>query len=501
MNNKTLLLILDGWGVGENAECNAIFRANPEYWQKLWSKYPHTVLHAREESVGLPCGCLSGSEVAHLTIGAGRIVWQNMAKIANSLTDGTWYDNQVLAAAEKHLVENNGNIHICGLLSDGGIHSHSDQMIGFINWAKKIKAKNVYLHLFLDGRDMPPQSALELLKTKILPELTENIKIATICGRATAMDRSENWDRTITTYNLIAGGVGDSANILDVLSGLYKDGITDEFIPPTRLVSGDMVDGDVVAFSNFRADRMRQMVRLFTGRGPGAEQNKVTVPNNLFLCSLTEYDPEYREVYVMYPPEYPVNTLGEWVSKQGVSQFRLAESEKYAHVTYFFNGGREQVFPLEDRLVVPSLGLTNYASNPEMSVDEVTKTLVRVMAEDKYGLVVCNLANGDMVGHSGDIEAGMKAVLAVDKSLETIIPAAEATGYTVVITADHGNVECMNENGVPHTAHTFNHVPLLITDTQLSLPASGGYLHQIAPTILKLMKLPKPDEMTSESLI
>jgi len=253
-------------------------------------------------------------------------------------------------------------------------------------------------------------------------------------------------------------------------------------------------------FFNFRADRMRQMIRLFTGLAPHVEMQKISVPSNLYLVSLTEYDPEFREVWVMYPPEYPVNTLGEWIAKKGLKQFRVAETEKYAHVTYFFNGGREEVFEGEERLVVPSLGLTNYSTHPEMSLPEVTKTLLWALASKKFDLVVCNIANGDMVGHSGDLSAGIKAVLAVEEALlKQIIPAAEKNGFTTLITADHGNIEQMWHNGEPHTAHTFNEVPLVVIDKNIELKEEG-HLYQIAPTVLKIMGIEKPEEMTGEAM-
>jgi len=499
MDKKTLLLILDGWGVGENSDNNAIFLANPKYWQKLWNKYPHSILNAKEEAVGLPKGCLSGSEVGHLTLGSGRIIWQGAARIERSLQTGEFFTNQVLLNAEEHIKKFGSKVHFVGLLSDGGIHSHYSHLLVFIDWAKKNNFE-ACLHMYLDGRDMAPKSALGLLRQSILPHLTDKINISTICGRAIAMDRGENWERTVIAHRMLTRVDEIEKNTVEqVLEENYAENITDEFIQPTRFDSRVIADNDVIIFFNFRADRMRQTVRLFTNRAPKTVQDDVVVPENLYLVSMTEYNAEFKDTWVLYPPEYPPNTLGEWISSQNLRQFRIAETEKYAHVTYFFNGGQEQTFPGEERLVIPSLGLTNYASNPEMSLDEVIASLERVLDKQEYDFIVCNLANGDMVGHSGDLAAGVEAVKKVDEALMKIIPACERNNYVAVITADHGNIEKMKEKDVPHTAHTFNDVPLVITADSLILPEKGC-LCQVAPTILKIMGLKKPEEMTGEAL-
>ncbi len=501
MINKALLLILDGWGVSTGNEHDAIAMAKPEYWLSLNKKFPHTELHAKEEAVGLPNGCLSGSEVGHITIGAGRIIWQQVAKIDRSIDDGTIMANSVLSRVANHLKKTNGKLHIVGLLSDGGIHSHYKHLVALMSWAKDKQFNHTSLHLFLDGRDMAPMSGLELWNNQIKPNLSENITLSTICGRATGMDRGEKWERTAETWNLfVENGEIEKESFEIFLERQYQNKITDEFVAPTRFDDKIVAEGDAIIYFNFRADRMRQMVRICTKKAPHNVQEKIKIPKDLFLASLTEYDTDFLDVKVMYQPEFPINTLGEWVSKHGLKQFRIAESEKYAHVTYFLNGGREEVFPGEERLVIPSLGLTNYASHPEMSLPEVTSSLLRVLAGENHELVVCNIANGDMVGHSGDMDAGIKAVKEVDKALERIIPIATKHGYTVFITADHGNIEQMRLNDEPHTAHTFNHVPFLITDKKYTLPKQGE-LNQIAPTILKIMGLEKPNEMTSESMV
>lgn len=500
MDKKVLLLILDGWGVGDQNDHNAIHLAQPEYWQKLLKNNPHTVLDAKEEVVGLPAGCMSGSEVGHLTIGAGRIIWQGAARIEQAIKDGSWWNNHSLKQTLVHLKNTNGKLHLIGLLSDGGIHSHYSHLLTLIDWAEKNNVNNICLHLFLDGRDMAQKSALDLLKREILPKLNSRTTIATICGRAIAMDRGENWDRTTTTYKLLTTNSEVSKlSIERIIEENYDIGITDEFIQPTRLNEQVISSGDGVIFFNFRADRMRQLVDLFLGKAPGAEQDDVKPLTGLCLVSMTEYDPQYEAVQVMFPPEYPKNTLGEWVSLKNKKQFRIAETEKYAHVTYFFNGGREDEFDGETRLVIPSLGLTNYASRPEMSLPEVSKTLLRVLEMNLYDLVVCNIANGDMVGHSGDLAAGILAVKEIDKALAEIVPIAVKNNYVVMITADHGNIEKMKEKDEPHTAHTFNDVPFVVVGEEVVLPEKG-YLHQIAPSILKILKIDPPAEITSQSL-
>lgn len=500
MINKALLLILDGWGIGDGGDHDAITLAKPEYWQYLKNNYPYCELHAKEESVGLPKGCLSGSEVGHLTIGAGRVMWQQMAKIDRAVNDNTIISNPALTRTSNHLKKTQGKLHLAGMLSDGGIHSHYSHLLALINWAKEKDFKEVCLHIFLDGRDMAPMSAKSLWEEKIKSYLGVNITLTTFCGRATAMDRSEKWERTLEIGNLLTktGGL-EKRSPEEFLANQYENKVTDEFIPPTQFTDRVIEEGDAVIFFNFRADRMRQLVRLFLSKAPHIVQEKINVPENLFLVSLAEYDAEFTAVKAMFPPEIPANTLGEWISKQKLKQFRIAETEKYAHVTYFMNGGREKVFAGEERLVIPSLGLTNYASNPEMSLPEITASLMRAIATENYSLVICNIANGDMVGHSGDLDAGIKAVQAVDAALKRIVPIAIEHGYACFITSDHGNIEKMKEKGEPHTAHTFNNVPFIITDKKISL-SEKGELNQIAPTILKVMGLDKPKEMTSEAL-
>ncbi|MFA5211356.1 MAG: 2,3-bisphosphoglycerate-independent phosphoglycerate mutase [Patescibacteria group bacterium] len=498
MTKKVLLLILDGWGIGKSENDNPIYLARPLFWDKMLTEYPNSVINTREENVGLPFGCLSGSEVGHLTLGAGRVVLQGAMRIDNSFKSKEFFENDVLKKAVEQVRKLNSRIHFVGLLSDGGIHAHFNHLLGLIDWAKQNDLP-VSLHLFLDGRDMSPMSALKLLQEKILPVLNDKIKISTICGRSISMDRSENWDRTEKIFKLLTNIEETKNDLIKILEKNYEENISDEFIEPISLNNDKIKQDDVVLFFNFRADRMRQLLRLFVEHAPKTVQDNIVVPKNLFLITMTEYDSDFKEAWVLFPPYYPKNTLGEWLSLNNLRQFRITETEKYAHITYFFNGGQEQVFPGEDRLVIPSLGLTNYAGHPEMSLDEIVSSLERVLLKKEYDFVVCNFANGDMVGHSGDLKAGIKAVKYIDKALEKIISICQKNEYTAVITADHGNIEKMIEGQFPNTAHTFNDVPLLVTDKKIKL-RKKGFLYEVAPTILKIMELKKPDEMTGEAL-
>ncbi|HAZ28289.1 MAG TPA: 2,3-bisphosphoglycerate-independent phosphoglycerate mutase [Candidatus Magasanikbacteria bacterium] len=519
---KLLLLILDGWGINTNLKNNAIAEANPSFWNHLVQEYPFSALHCREESVGVPKGCLSNSEVGHTAIGAGRVVPQSAFAIDEAIQSKAFFDNRVFVKIQEHHTASGGALHLVGLLSNGGIHGHIDHVIALLEWAQQKKMDNVFLHLFLDGRDMPPMSALTLLK-KLEPFLNDTVQIASVCGRAIAMDRSETWERTVSAYNtllavqpltpLLISHAGEerfgasamvemsTMNVTTYIEQNYAEGVGDEFIQPARFCDAGIQDNDAVIFFNFRADRMRQMVRLFLKKAPSAIQQHIMVPKNLFLSSLTSYNDDFdAHVMPFFPKEIPKNNMGEWLSTKGLTQFRITETEKYAHVTFFFNGGQEVTFPGEERLLIPSLGLANYASHPEMSLPEVTTSLCRVLTQERFDFVVCNIANGDMVGHSGDLTAGIRAVQHVDTALSKIVSKAEACGYTVVITADHGNIEYMEHEGTPHTAHTFNDVPFLVIGQNVSLE-KNGYLHQVAPTLLELMGIEKPAEMTSESLI
>lgn len=496
---KTILLILDGWGLAKDSDHNAIFQAKPPFWNHLVKNYPTSHLHAREESVGLTKGCLSGSEVGHTIIGAGRVVWQQVSKIDKEIESGEFYNNQTLKEIKEHADKYNSTVHLMGILTDAGIHAHISHLNALIEWAKKNNLKSVALHLFLDGRDMSPMSAKKLL-VPLLKNLNDKIEISVMCGRD-ILDRNENWSKTSHIFrHLTEHKDKQKITPLEYIDKSYAENVTDEFMVPANFSDKIVKDNDAIIFFNFRADRMRQVVKLFMKQAPHAVQSEVLVLNNLLCASMSEYGDIFTNVKVLYPKEIPINSLGEWLSLQGLNQFRITEGEKYAHITYFFNGGREVAFKNESRLVVPSLGLSNYATQPEMSLAEVTKILVRAIEDEKYDFVVCNIANGDMVGHSGEMEAAMKAVMHVDNALSQIIERANKHGYTVVITADHGNVESMVLENEPHTSHTFNDVPLIVTNPNIKLTQSG-FLHQIAPTVLEIMGVEQPKEMDSTSVI
>ncbi|MFA4830845.1 MAG: 2,3-bisphosphoglycerate-independent phosphoglycerate mutase [Patescibacteria group bacterium] len=497
---KILLLILDGWGINPKKEHNPIAEADPPYWNNLLKIYPNSNLHCKEESVGLPNGCLSGSEVGHTAIGAGRVVWQQTAAIDKAIENGTFFDNEILQKIKQHTETYASALHLVGMLSDAGIHSHINHLNALIEWTQKEKMSSTALHLYLDGRDMPPMSALGLLRP-LQKKLPDNVAISTLIGRSLGMDRTENWERTITAYNaILKNDEIQSDSPIKYIEKRYAEKITDEFMQPANFSDHTVNNNDAIIFFNFRADRMRQMARLFTKRAPHAIQQTIEVPQNLFLASMAKYHDDFSDVQVLFSKQIPNNTLPERLDSQGLRQFRIAETEKYAHITYFFNGGRELTFANESRIIIPSLGLENYAPQPEMSLPEITKSLIRALETKSFDFLVCNIANGDIVGHSGEMAAGIKAVLAVDRALSQIVPMAAELGYTVFITADHGNIEYMHHAGQPHTAHTFNGVPLVITEQSVKLP-KAGFLNQTAPTILDLMDLQKPKEMTSASLL
>lgn len=501
--NKTLLLILDGWGIRESQEHNAIAQAKPAFYESLLSANPHTRLSASGECVGLSQGHLSNSEVGHTAIGAGRVVPQSAFAIDQAILHGTFFENEMLSKTAEHLIEYESTLHIIGMLSNGGVHSHVNHLLALIEWSRQQHIKHVQLHLLLDGRDMPPKSALPLLE-HIEKECDDHVGIASLCGRAIGMDRTENWDRTSEYFKCIAGTHEFEKNVsatpAEYIQSAYAQNITDEFILPARFALGSIRANDAVIFFNFRADRMRQLVRVMTGQAPGVIQRISRVPNNLFLTSMANYGDTFHDVHVMFPKIIPKNNLGEWINTQGLRQLRITETEKQAHVTYFINGGQDVQYAREERLIIPSLGLKNYAPEPYMSLPEITTSLTRALAQKHFDLIVCNIANADMVGHSGDFDAGVVAVHHIDRALASIVPAARNAGYTVIITADHGNLEHMHDGDQPHTAHTYNDVPLIVVGPQIVL-SKVGQLNQVAPTVLSLMGISMPPQMNSKSLM
>lgn len=499
-----VLLILDGWGHRPDNLDNAIAQSATPVWNMLWAHSPHTLLDASGLSVGLPEGQIGNSEVGHMNLGSGRTVYQSLTRISHSIESGEFENNAALLKAIDHAVDNDRAVHLLGLVSPGGVHSQEDQIYATIDLCAKRGAKHIYCHAFLDGRDVLPKSAEPSLVA--LQQHLDAVggKLCSVIGRYFAMDRDNRWDRTEKAYRLITEGEAafKAQDGVSALAAAYSRGETDEFVAPTRIEDTPFIqDGDSVLFLNFRSDRARQLSHaLVTENFKGF--NRVARPKLGAFLTLTEYD-DTLESLVAYPPETQVNTLGEYLSKTGLQQLRLAETEKYAHVTFFFNCGIEKPFPGEDRVLVPSPTVATYDLQPEMSAKDVTARLVDAILNKKYDVIVCNYANPDMIGHTGDFEAARKAVETIDQALNDIINALRKTDGEALITADHGNIECMRDqaSGQPHTAHTLSPVPLVYVGKQSIQLKSGGSLRDVAPTLLQLLGLAKPPEMTGQSLI
>lgn len=514
--DKTFVLaILDGWGYSESTVYNAIHGAYKPCWDSLWENAPRTLLQASGVDVGLPPGQMGNSEVGHLNMGAGRIVYQEFTRISRAIETGDFFSNDILMCALDNAVRNNKSVHLLGLLSTGGVHGHEDHIFALIRMAAERGVRNLYLHAFLDGRDTRPKCAEESIQRAIVVMRELGLgKFASIIGRFYAMDRNKNWDRTLQAYDLVAQGKSafQTNDPLYAVDMAYKRGESDEFVQPTAIThDGNVVqmeDGDVVLFCNYRADRARQLSRALT------KKNFVSFPRERFanldtFVSLTEYKANY-EFPVAFPPERMKNVLGEVISQHNMQQLRVAETEKYAHVTFFFNGGEEHPFRGEDRALIPSPRVQTYDLQPEMSAEQVTDAVVQGIAAQKYSLIVCNYANPDMVGHSGDYEATVKAVTTVDQCITRLVNAAKAHNAEMLLTADHGNAEQMREfttekskSGI-HKAHTNNLVPFVYLGKQpvkMRLESEGGILADIAPTALTLMGIPIPKEMAGSSLV
>ncbi len=506
-----LLLILDGWGYSEATEYNAIESARTPNWDSLWHTRPHMLLSASGPDVGLPDQQMGNSEVGHMHIGAGRIVAQEFTRISGAIADGSFKRNPVCTGALAAAAGRGNAVHIMGLLSPGGVHSHESHIHAMLELAVAAGVPRVCIHAFLDGRDMPPKSAgesLALLHQKCRE--SGRARVASVCGRFFAMDRNGNWDRCAAAWRLIVDGEGEheAADPLLALEDAYHRDETDEFVLPTVIVDADghrdiVQDGDVVIFMNYRADRARQLTRAFVEPGfSGFERARVPALGN--FITLTEYSADFN-VDVAFPPQALHNTFGEYIAGLGMHQLRIAETEKYAHVTFFFNGGEEQVFAGEDRILVPSPDVKTYDEAPEMSAAEVTDRLVEAIDSGRYDAIVCNFANPDMVGHTGDFEATVRAIETIDQCLGRLLEATNRNGMEMLITADHGNAEQMRgvstkmELGQPHTAHTSNLVPLVYVGRKAE-PRTEGTLVDLAPTMLTLMGLPVPAEMTGEPL-
>ncbi|MBM7853640.1 2,3-bisphosphoglycerate-independent phosphoglycerate mutase [Desulfohalotomaculum tongense] len=504
------LIILDGWGISAREEGNAIALADKPNMDKYCQQYPHTVLSASGEDVGLPAGQMGNSEVGHLNIGAGRVVYQELTRISRSIRDGSFFTNEELLAAMGSAKENNGALHLMGLLSDGGVHSHIEHLFALLELARQQHLKQVYIHAILDGRDVPPANARKYIKA--LEEKCARLgvgKIVTVMGRYYAMDRDQRWERTEKAYRAMVMGEGYRAGSAEeAVEEAYQREETDEFVTPTVIIGpggsplAAVVDGDSIIFYNFRPDRARQITRAFTDSEFNGFKRPREHPGVHFTC-MTRYDKTIAAP-VAFKPQKLVNTLGEVLSKNNIKQLRLAETEKYAHVTFFFNGGVEMPNPGEERVLIPSPKVATYDQKPEMSAYEVTAALLENLEKDRFRVIIMNYANTDMVGHTGDMEAAVKAIEAVDECLGKAVDAILERGGTAIITADHGNAERMkDEKGNPLTAHTSEPVPfLLISHGRLRhAKLRRGSLQDIAPTILELLQIPKPPEMTGRSLI
>ena len=509
-NRKTtVLIILDGWGYREDPRDNAIANANTPVWDRLWRDAPHTLISGSGLDVGLPAGQMGNSEVGHMSLGSGRVIYQNITRIDEAIRDGSFDTNLAYTGAIARATAAGGAVHVFGLLSPGGVHSHQEQIFAAIRLAAKCGAKRVYLHAFLDGRDTPPRSAAaSLAKAEALFAELGWGRVASIVGRYYAMDRDNRWDRVNKAYQLLTEGKADyrAATAVKGLEDAYARDENDEFVLPTVIgpegeAAAVVADNDCVLFMNFRSDRARQLTRAFIE--PGFSQfERAVVPRLADFVMTTEYAADIH-TSCAFPPEALSNVLGDYLGQRGKTQLRIAETEKYAHVTFFFSGGQEQEFPGEDRKLIPSPDVATYDLQPEMSAPEVTDQLVAAIRSGSYDLIVCNYANGDMVGHTGVFAAAVKAVEALDGCLGRVEKALLETGGEALVTADHGNCEQMldYESGQLHTQHTTELVPLVYIGTrQLQLNPAGGKLADVAPTLLALMDLPQPDEMTGINL-
>ncbi|HET8897679.1 MAG TPA: 2,3-bisphosphoglycerate-independent phosphoglycerate mutase [Rhodanobacteraceae bacterium] len=498
-----LLLILDGWGHRDDPEHNAVAQARLPHWRQLLANCPHTLVATSGEHVGLPQGQMGNSEVGHMNIGAGRIVWQELTRIDKAIREGRFFDNAALTRACEAAIAGSGTLHVLGLASPGGVHASDEHLLAMLELARRKHVPRVRVHAFLDGRDTPPQSAratLERLAAKCaeLPDA----RIASVCGRYYAMDRDQRWDRVERAWNALVEARAEhhASDALAALDAAYARGETDEFVLPTVIEpAAAMTDGDAVVFMNYRADRARQLSHVFLDPVFSGFA-RVRRPALSAFVSLTEYEQGLPVTAIAYAPQSLENTLGEYLAAQGLRQLRIAETEKYAHVTFFFSGGREAPFDDEERILVPSPKIATYDLQPEMSAPEVTAKLVDAIHSQRYDFIVCNLANADMVGHSGKLDAAIRAAEAIDVALGQLTQAIRAVGGEMLISADHGNLEQMQAaDGQPHTQHTTGPVPLVYVGRPATL--EPGALSDLAPTALALLGLPQPAAMSGRSLV
>lgn len=504
MSKKILLLILDGWGCTTDASVSAIAQANTPYMDKLLLDYPNATLRTDGRNVGLPEGQMGNSEVGHMNLGAGRIVYQDLAKINMAVENGEMAQEKVLIDAMQYAKANNKKLHFIGLLSDGGVHAHIKHLEGLLQVAKELEVENVFVHAFTDGRDVDPKSSIGYVNR--LTEAMKNTtgKLASIVGRYYAMDRDRRWERVAKAYHLLVNGIGTIASDpIQAIKDSYEAGFTDEFIQPIVLTENNkpiatIKEDDVVVFFNFRTDRGRQLTQALTQEN-FLEHNMQALP--LRFVTLTSYDDSFKNIEVVYKKENLHNTLGEVLEKHGKKQIRIAETEKYPHVTYFFSGGREVPFEGETRILCPSPQVPTYDLQPEMSAYDIRDKIIPELKKQDADFICLNFANPDMVGHTGDFKAAVLACETVDVCVKDVVNQAKASGYTCIVLADHGNSEVMlNPDGSPNTAHTTNPVPLIMVDKEIK-NIKSGILGDIAPTILKLLNVEQPDEMTQKPLI
>lgn len=498
-------MILDGWGEGKKDKTNAIYVQGQPNIDKLRSKYPVSHLEACGEAVGLPDGQMGNSEVGHLNIGAGRVVYQDLVRINKACEGGKLLDNPGIRAAYQYVKDSGKALHFFGLLSDGGVHSSMVHLFAFLDAAKEWGLKDVYVHAFMDGRDTDPRSGKGFIEKLLRHMESSTGRLATIVGRYYAMDRDKRWERIKLAYDLVTEGKGEYfTDAVAAVRSSYDSGVTDEFIKPMAALGRDgnpvgiVKENDAVIFFNFRNDRARELTAVLTQQDM-PEQGMKTIP--LYYCTLTPYDDKFKGLHILFDKENVPNTLGEVVSAAGKRQLRIAETEKYAHVTFFFSGGREELFENEERILINSPKVATYDLKPEMSAPEVTQTLIKELEAGKYDLIVLNFANGDMVGHTGVYDAIRKAVETIDSCAAKVTQVARKMGYTVLITADHGNADnALNPDGSPNTAHSLNPVPFIVVDDNIR-EVKDGILADIAPTILKIMGIPSPAEMTGTPLV
>lgn len=504
-HRPNVLIIFDGWGYSEQTEGNAIAQANTPTWDKLWNTYPHTLISGSGVDVGLPDGQMGNSEVGHLNMGAGRMVPQDYVRINMEIDNGAFAHNRVLTSAVDKACRNNKAVHILGLLSAGGVHSHEKHIMAMLRLAAERGAKQIYLHAFLDGRDTAPRCALESIEkiNTLLAELGVG-KIASVAGRYYAMDRDQRWERVEPVYTMLTQAVADyqASSAEAAVEQAYARDEGDEFVKPTIIEPAVKInDDDSVIFMNFRADRARQLTRAFV-EPDFSGFTRQAQPKLADFVTLTEYAANLA-VSVAYRPQKLKNVFGAYISDLGLTQLRIAETEKYAHVTFFFNGGREEPFPGEERILVPSPKVATYDLQPEMSAAELTDKLVAAIESDQYDVIICNYANPDMVGHTGNMPAAIKAIQTVDYCLNRVVQSLQSVGGELLLTADHGNVERMHneQTGQAHTAHTSNVVPLLYVGRPAVFKERHGSLTDVIPTMLNVMGLEQPSEMTGSNLL